>query len=603
MASLFATLKNLNEITNATDNSGGGGGDNDRKQPNLKVGAVNGFFTDLAKRFGDWFIELMQKFFHYLQTIMSNKNRRKSGSVPVNFYQCSQNKNNESKITTRKPESSRIRRNTEQSSSSSMPIDLEQFASDYSEMYRHPFQFVQLMDGSIQNIKLSELDQDPNIIQFKKFIIRSFGTQLDERKKRIIEIDELGTHYCHYQMEFDEPDVNKKPVHYLNQRSKRHSYEDDHIVSIMRQFKSDDIIVKRHNNRLPKSRSYIDDNLKSESVMNFMDFNVQEIQLVRNNMVVASGGYFQGFMPILTPTTPTTKNDDRSKRSTKFDKHDLIDKYLRKHLDLNMQYSMVVNPSSMETPPTPPATIINYVDRIVKHFGFIITRLSNSKRDNNDQTTKIEEFETRYKIAASLFGIDLIDGQINLSKKSNNDSWLILNLFGSTYENLNLCEIRNKDYSQSGIIPLFVEDIWFKTNIAIKIHYKLNLKLDIPFLNCNNQPKNNEILKRVINDELELKQNAMMEFAVVAEANFLIVNAKMRLNGKFDMDSMVDFTGTCLSAKTFVKPMDIVSDIQYEFYHPICGEWMMDHWKPKPLSWKLNKDYHRSWSTPNNTCV
>ena len=294
MASLFATLKNLNEITNATDNSGGGGGDNDRKQPNLKVGAVNGFFTDLAKRFGDWFIELMQKFFQYLQTIMLNKNRRKSGSVPVNFYQCSQNKNNESKITTRKPESSRIRRNTEQSSSSSMPIDLEQFASDYSEMYRHPFQFVQLMDGSIQNIKLSELDQDPNIIQFKKFIIRSFGTQLDERKKRIIEIDELGTHYCHYQMEFDEPDVNNEQ--YLNQRSsssKKHhskrSYEDDHIVSIMRQFKSDDIIVKSRNNRLPKSRSFDNDNVKSESVMNFMDFNVQEIQLVRNNMVVASG--------------------------------------------------------------------------------------------------------------------------------------------------------------------------------------------------------------------------------------------------------------------------------------------------------------------------
>ena len=48
-------------------------------------------------------------------------------------------------------------------------------------------------------------------------------------------------------------------------------------------------------------------------------------------------------MPILTPTTPTTKNDVRSKRSTTFDKHDLIDKYLRKHLDLNMQYSMVVS--------------------------------------------------------------------------------------------------------------------------------------------------------------------------------------------------------------------------------------------------------------------
>ena len=37
------------------------------------------------------------------------------------------------------------------------------------------------------------------------------------------------------------------------------------------------------------------------------------------------------------------------------------------------------------------------------------------------------------------------------------------------------------------------------------------------------------------------------------------------------MDSMVDFTGACLSAKTFVKPMDIVSDIQYEVKHFFAG--------------------------------
>ncbi|OTF78119.1 hypothetical protein BLA29_011507 [Euroglyphus maynei] len=72
----------------------------------------------------------------------------------------------------------------------------------------------------------------------------------------------------------------------------------------------------------------------------------------------------------------------------------------------------------------------------------------------------------------------------------------------------------------------------------------------------------------------------------------------MKPSGKFDMDSLVDFTGTCLSAKTFVKPMNVAADLYYEFYHPICAKWMMDRWKPKLLSWKLNEDYRQSWS-PN----
>ncbi|OTF70975.1 hypothetical protein BLA29_011158, partial [Euroglyphus maynei] len=157
-------------------------------------------------------------------------------------------------------------------------------------------------------------------------------------------------------------------------------------------------------------------------------------------------------------------------------------------------------------------------DFISTHFNrSIITRMVN----RNDLDRKMEEFETKYTITARMFDIDLVAGQINLSKQPNN-SRLTLNLFGSTYENLNLCEIRDKDYSQSGIIPLIVNSIWFKTNIGLKIHYKLNLKLDIPFLNCEGSPSNDEILTRAMNNELQLKQNSIMEFSAIAEANFLV---------------------------------------------------------------------------------
>ncbi|OTF73070.1 hypothetical protein BLA29_004946 [Euroglyphus maynei] len=342
MASLFVTLRNLNEMTNNSN----GNGENDRKMPNLKVGAVNGFFSELTKRFTDWFSDLMRKFIQYFQSIMS-KNRQK-GTVPVSIFHC----NNGNDVTTRKPEPfssssssasferNRDRRTVEQ------PIDLEQFTDNYTEMYRHPFRFVQLTDGSIQNIQLSELDSDPTIIQFKKFIARSFATQLDERKKSVIEESDLGTHYCHYQMEFD--DNGNEPKQYPNRssrlrRSSYPDYESQHIVSVMREFKSDDIIIKRrNNNQRPSLRSeeiFNDNPNKQEPVMNHMDFNVQEIQLIHDNMVVASGGYFQGFLPATKSTS--RKNDDRSRRS--IDKYDIIDKYIREHLDFSMQYSMVVS--------------------------------------------------------------------------------------------------------------------------------------------------------------------------------------------------------------------------------------------------------------------
>ncbi|KAH7640079.1 hypothetical protein HUG17_4112 [Dermatophagoides farinae] len=750
MASLFQTLKNLDKMM-MTDNK------NETKIPNLKIGAVNGFFSEFSKNFADWFMDLLRKLFGFMQSLMSKKRQKQQTPVPVkNIFKCDADDNVDAKkpttttstTTTTTTSSSRHRKRqnpmVHRSNNDDEPVNLEQFTENYSEMYGRPFRFIQLSDGSIQNIRLSDEDQDPNVRQFKKFIARSFATQLDERKKRTVEESDLGLHYCNYQMEFDNEEMsggnNSEPQNYLNRssveqqrqrlskRSSSSSFRDDHesehIVSVIRQFKTDDIIIKRRQQQQQQGPGFRSEDLKSsESIMKNLDFNVQEVQLIRGNMVVASGGYFQGFIPTSSSTTEwTMKNNDRTKRSTQktIDEH-VIDRFLREHLDLNMQYSMVklntdddtkqqrkqrnrrsINGMATESEtaddPSLSTTIINYGDKINdnnnnnnndQNVKLMINshqqpqpNQSNSNENNvicrqyqpesssnwmkwkkiqeliksNDEDNEIDsgkviindnenendvqanhhqecyehktfgsdyigahfnrsiitktlendekEIETRFYTAARLFNFDFMSGRMDIRRKkdtaNNNDAvQLTLNLMGAEYENLNICDIRNKHFSHSGLLPLYLDKIWFNTKIELAMRYKLTLKLDLPFLNCENQPTNTEILKRAMADKLQLKQISRMEYSLITKANFMVINTEMALNVDFDVNSLVDFADDCLGAKTDARPLNVNVKFIYEFFNPICDKWMMDSWKPKPLSWKLGKDYRQSWS-PNN---
>lgn len=257
---------------------------------NVRLGTVNNFFEKLID-IGRWILEWLNKFW-----INFKNSRIKNGNMVQ--FNCDADIfiNNEK----------RARRDN------GKKMDVNQFSANYSNMYRHPFRFIQLEDGSIQNIHLSDMDKDPIIRQFKMFIASTFKTQLDERKKHVVEDSEFGKHMAHYQVEYDEPDSKKiSPEQYIrNKYQNRTKRFTPHLVSIMRRFKHDDIIWNENKpaNSEPKFNGLIrQSRVKKEDEKKFSKFNfdVQEVQLVRNNMIVASGSYH--FLLNCRPT-PNTGN-------------------------------------------------------------------------------------------------------------------------------------------------------------------------------------------------------------------------------------------------------------------------------------------------------
>src|SRR5699024_6359383 len=98
----------------------------------------------------------------------------------------------------------------------------------------------------------------------------------------------------------------------------------------------------------------------------------------------------------------------------------------------------------------------------------------------------LENFETKYRLGAQMLGENMFMGQIDISK-NNDASKLRINLFGSEYIDLNLCEIRDKVFSQAQTIPLFAENIWFMTNVGINIQYDLQFKVEVPGAVCDGE--------------------------------------------------------------------------------------------------------------------
>lgn len=249
MATLFTSLKNIDKNYSSDK----------MKAQSIKLGAVNGFFGEMAESFGKWLKEMFQKLMTFFKQLV---NRDKDNAFPGISLRCDD------------PVDRRQKRDSFSS------INLKQFARHFQDLYYRPFTFFQLEDGSIKDIQISSEETDPNVILYKKFISNSFSTNLDDRKKKVLEKSDLGTHMSHYQMEYDEPDTKKvTPEGYMASmyRNVRRRSTENHLVSVVRSVRKEDLIGA-HNQKI-----------LGASVIDNFDFSAQQVQLVRGNMLVASG--------------------------------------------------------------------------------------------------------------------------------------------------------------------------------------------------------------------------------------------------------------------------------------------------------------------------
>ena len=170
---------------------------------------------------------------------------------------------------------------------------------------------------------------------------------------------------------------------------------------------------------------------------------------------------------------------------------------------------------------------------------------------DKDRMPYAENFYTQYQLGARMLGENLFMGQIDISKH-NDASKLRINLFGSEYVDLNLCDIRDKIFSQANKIPLFTENIWFMTNVAINLKYDLQFRVQVPNAVCeqkngnekekeqqilsnnsnnninSNSNSNSVILSQIISDQFNLNQNSKIEIGGLFEASFLVGAKKLK---------------------------------------------------------------------------
>lgn len=147
------------------------------------------------------------------------------------------------------------------------------------------------------------------------------------------------------------------------------------------------------------------------------------------------------------------------------------------------------------------------------------------RNDVDKRKLRNDNFVTQYKVGARFFSEELLMGRVSLAKTPD-AARITLNLFGSEYPDINLCDVQDKGFSQSGSIPLYMDNIWFISNINLKAQYKVDFRINIPDLNCNGLYDNNEILNRAISENLKLLQATSLEFGTVAEASFLVRTKK-----------------------------------------------------------------------------
>lgn len=338
MAALFASLDSMPDSANTNTPSLG---NNKPKQPNLKVGAANQFFSDFAKSFGELVSQLFKKLVKFFENLLKrNKNSGAAVRSSGISWKC------KSGQTVREEEetfSARNSRRQKRHSQSFKSINFAQFHNQFSNMFKQPFSFIQLEEGSVQNVQLSPAEKNPTVMHFKRFLAQSFSTNLNRRSKLVKESSTLGNHLSHYQMEYDEVDGTKMtPEQYMadtvrQSRAKRHT-DTPHLVSVVRVIKQEDMLVEpsgqERNQYLHKKAMKLSD----------VPFSSQQIQLVDKNVIVASGGYFHSVLPVnLKSNNDKLQRKTRSVKETNQTVEEEFDDILGKYMTMNLEYSMVVS--------------------------------------------------------------------------------------------------------------------------------------------------------------------------------------------------------------------------------------------------------------------
>lgn len=140
-----------------------------------------------------------------------------------------------------------------------------------------------------------------------------------------------------------------------------------------------------------------------------------------------------------------------------------------------------------------------------------------------------DTFEVKYRAHADVLGQQVALGHVEIGRNQNK-SRLNINLFGSEYVDLNLCDVRNRDFFHANLVPLFKENIWFMTDVGIKIRYHLLFHFDVPESLCKDKlndakrsaEENTEILANLAENQMQLSQNTKIELGGIFDASFLV---------------------------------------------------------------------------------
>ncbi|GFT52449.1 uncharacterized protein NPIL_144171, partial [Nephila pilipes] len=170
--------------------------------------------------------------------------------------------------------------------------------SEYISLYSAPFQFVQLANGSIPEIRFSENEIDTRVKNFKRHLVDAFATQLSfhQKRKGVVEKSVIGEHKTDYNITVNGEKASLSSIDVDLEESEKPTVVVKKVVT------GADIL------KLAPSAA-VNDREK-------MDLKLEQVQIFQDGKMVSSSG-----ITSLVLLPDSEKNDYRIKRE---DTHDVI---------------------------------------------------------------------------------------------------------------------------------------------------------------------------------------------------------------------------------------------------------------------------------------
>ncbi|GFY61150.1 uncharacterized protein TNIN_458571 [Trichonephila inaurata madagascariensis] len=180
--------------------------------------------------------------------------------------------------------------------------------SDYISLYSAPFQFVQLANGSIPEIRFSENEIDTRVKNFKRHLVDAFSTQLsfNQKSKGVVEKSVIGEHRTDYNITVQGEKASLSSV----------DEEAEKPTVVVKKVVTEADILK-----LAPSAA-VNDRQK-------MDLKLEQVQIFQEGKMVSSSGVTS---LVLLPDSPKNTNN-RIKRE---DTHDVVS-YIQAHTTFDIQ--------------------------------------------------------------------------------------------------------------------------------------------------------------------------------------------------------------------------------------------------------------------------